>query len=599
METSGSNSGPQARLDRWLSLALATVASVSFLGYHYGGGNHSVQLPILKHYVSGDLFKNDLLLVSLDGYASLFFPLMARAVRVFGDIQLVYFTVYVLFHALTLAALAALARDIFRAGPGGVLLTWLLYLTNPLSLAGDSALAVRLQHTHVSTALLLWSLWLCFKGRREYAFALCGLAFNLHALNASYLLVLLAVDGVLSWRELGQRVWTGPLIAALAASPTLVWLARTREVIPAESFGLWLAIMRERSALHVFPSAMPAAQYAGFALLLALAALAFERAPAPALRRTCARFVLATALLCLLGFVFSELLPSATIIKAQLWRSTRWLVYLGVLFLGSYLPVAWQSGAVARVAVVAVCLGFVTQQPAFLALGLLLFFVSGRWSIPSLLLGAAAILMAARTGASDLSEQVAVPEIARAIRIVTGDENIVVCLVLALLAARLADGRVGAIWRRLLIAAGCTALLIRLFAGSQTVAAGQPWREVQRFVRDNTPQDAVILTPPYRDGFRVDSERAIVGEWKDGTQQFFSARFGFEWYARMQELGKETRAYDDFTTDQLCRLAQRYGATYIVTRGGLSHDLPVLFRNDVAAVYRLPEGASPATVGSR
>jgi hypothetical protein len=599
METQDPSTRPEPRLDGWLYLALATAASVSVVGYRFGGSNHSVQIPILKHYLKGELFRNDLLLSSLDGYASLFFPLMARAARWFGGIELLYFVVYVAFQALTLHALATLARDVFGAGRVGVLTTWLLYLTNPLSLAGDSALAARLQHTHVSTAILLWALVLYFKACRRSAFLLCGLAFDLHALNAGYVLALLSVDSAFRWRELGRRLWTGPLIAALVASPILIWLVRARDVIPAESFQLWLAIMRERSALHVFPSATPTAQYAGFALLLALAVLAFERTPAAPLRRTCARFALAVALLCLVGFVFSELIPSVTIMKAQLWRSTKWLVYLAVLFLGSYLPVAWKAGGVARAAAVFAFLGLVVHQPAFLALGLLLFLLSGRWSVPSLLVGAAAILAGARTGVSDLSEQLVAAEVARSLRLMVSDENIIICLALALLLARLADTHVRAIWRTGAVLAGCAVVLIRLFVNSQAIAVETSWHEVQRFVRDNTSVDAVILTPPYRDGFRVFSERAIVGEWKDGTQQFFSARFVFEWYARMQELGKETRAYDDFTTERLRALARRYGASYVITRGGLRHDLPVLFSNDVAVVYALGEGGPAADPGPR
>ena len=51
------------------------------------------------------------------------------------------------------------------------------------------------------------------------------------------------------------------------------------------------------------------------------------------------------------------------------------------------------------------------------------------------------------------------------------------------------------------------------------------WREVQDWVRLNTPKDAIFVTPPQEAGFRVFSERTVVGEWKDGTQQYFDEKF--------------------------------------------------------------------------
>ena len=65
----------------------------------------------------------------------------------------------------------------------------------------------------------------------------------------------------------------------------------------------------------------------------------------------------------------------------------------------------------------------------------------------------------------------------------------------------------------------------------------------------NTPKDAILVTPPQEAGFRVFSERTVVGEWKDGTQQYFDEQFASEWAARMEALGPE--GYVRLTDEQL------------------------------------------------
>jgi len=116
------------------------------------------------------------------------------------------------------------------------------------------------------------------------------------------------------------------------------------------------------------------------------------------------------------------------------------------------------------------------------------------------------------------------------------------------------------------------------------------WRDAQDWARRSTPKDAVFLTPPREAGFRVFSERTVVGEWKDGTQQYFDDAFVREWGDRMQALRGD--AYASLPDRELLDLAARYGASYIVLparpiRPGL---VPV-YRAKGYAIYRaVPAG---------
>ena len=114
-----------------------------------------------------------------------------------------------------------------------------------------------------------------------------------------------------------------------------------------------------------------------------------------------------------------------------------------------------------------------------------------------------------------------------------------------------------------------------------------PWRDVQDWVRLHTPKDAILVTPPQEAGFRVFSERTVVGEWKDGTQQYFDEQFANEWSERMQALGPE--GYARLSDQQLTDIARRFRADYVVAP--LRQKRPALreqYRNNHYAVYAVP-----------
>ena len=81
----------------------------------------------------------------------------------------------------------------------------------------------------------------------------------------------------------------------------------------------------------------------------------------------------------------------------------------------------------------------------------------------------------------------------------------------------------------------------------------------------------------------VCSRSAIVGEWKDGTQQYFDDAFVREWRARMEAVGED---YSPLPEAQLVALARRYGATYIVMPRRPRKALPEAYHNPSRVVYR-------------
>lgn len=163
-------------------------------------------------------------------------------------------------------------------------------------------------------------------------------------------------------------------------------------------------------------------------------------------------------------------------------------------------------------------------------------------------------------------------------------------------ASRLRLGR-GLTW--LLAVAGmgvCVMVPIRaerdLLASSSQANA---WTNIQLWARDYTPKNAVFLTPPEQGGFRIHSERATVGEWRDGTQAYFSAGFAKRWWDNMKETrpgityaggfvipGKELK---DLPDKELVSIATQTHANYLILPRGKERKLRLLYQNDGYAVY--------------
>jgi hypothetical protein len=582
--------GRPGRAQLLLCLLLLALAATEWRGYRFGGSHHAIQVPFVKHLADPSLFRSDPLLQTLPGYVSAFFPAMAFLGRQIGDLEAAYFAVYVLFHWLTLAALFALAFHFTRSAAVS-LLACLLYLGQASSLGGAVSYWPRLTHSHPAVALLLLAFYLHVRGRRAASLALCGITFNVHALYAAHVAFLLLFVSVLDW-WLGERPlpWREAAAFVLPALPALVLLFSRSEAIPPAELPLWLEVMRDRSGQHTFPLTVPLAVYARYLLLLSLGGLALVTADAR-VRRAAGTVAAGVLVLCAAGFVFSEWIPVPAVIKAQLLRSTKWLTLLLLVPIARLLAESWAWGGLARLGASLAFLGILLQEPAWLVAALMVYTLGAweRWPPLALLAAAGAALVSALSGAAPWPERLGLPLLGAAAQSLTSDPLVMACVFLFVLYwLAVAAERPIVAWAAVgAVLLGAVLVSVGILRGAQNAQRAEPWNDVQAWVQGHTPVDAVVLSPPYLEGFRVFSERATVGEWKDGTQQFFSWAFTKGWQERMRELKGSTRAYDRFPAPRLVELGRKNGAGYLVCRTDAALALPKLYSNAEYAVYEL------------
>lgn len=108
--------------------------------------------------------------------------------------------------------------------------------------------------------------------------------------------------------------------------------------------------------------------------------------------------------------------------------------------------------------------------------------------------------------------------------------------------------------------------------------------QVQKWLQLNTPQDAIIITPTLRAGFRIHSQRAITTSYKDGSSGLYSQSFALQWLQRQNDLHNISSK----TQTEIKNLQQKYNADFLVTFKPSGYPaFTKIFETDIFIVYKL------------
>ncbi len=122
--------------------------------------------------------------------------------------------------------------------------------------------------------------------------------------------------------------------------------------------------------------------------------------------------------------------------------------------------------------------------------------------------------------------------------------------------------------------------------------------ELYKWLREQSPKDAVYLTPPDLEGARLLGQRAIVVDWK-AVPLIPTELLG--WYERLCDVtgrhitsSSDLGGYGSIDPERLALIESKYHPDYIVLRRGAERrfpDLPVVWQNGGYSVLKL--GAAP------
>ena len=109
------------------------------------------------------------------------------------------------------------------------------------------------------------------------------------------------------------------------------------------------------------------------------------------------------------------------------------------------------------------------------------------------------------------------------------------------------------------------------------------WIATQIWAKEHTSKNCTFLTNFYSQGFRVYSQRPIVGEYKDGTISFYSKDFARKWnerrlYLQMEDSGEFVNSLDNIN--------RRYPFSLVVFNKGITVPLEKMYENEGFIIYK-------------
>jgi endo-1,4-beta-xylanase len=559
----------------WLEAAvLLAIVQVLFAGYRMGVGNQTIQIPFLKQWANPSLYANDPMVAgTLRDYPSFFFRGLAFLTH-FVDVPLLYFILHLVTSFAVLMGTYWLARTIFKDRLAGLVAALLLFAGHQRALAGDEMYSMGFTHTWAVFPLAIIGMVFLYREWHFAAFILAGVIFNLHALTGAYLVVMFGLWAIVESRTLG---W--PRVAALFGTfvflclPTVALMVKHHQVFDAE----WLNVTHIRSGDHSFPSTwwqVGTPDVPRFVLLIAFAALSLSFRPRGRQLRKTLLMAAAVGILFVFGYYFSERRAVPVILRAQLFRASRLLLVLVFVHIAFSIassfrlgllsfqkretesegePKLSKSGAILEIIAAAftlVCIavpGLLPLWPIALVVAATVALINGRLSwIQASVVGVALLVTIAAwrniefpiagfgsgLGARSLLASWPATSGLFWIGLAAGLGIWVVAKLDLDYWLRSAIVALGLLVSGLLITATYTTLV-------RDSLRADPWVAAQEWARVNTPPGSLFLTPDRVGGFRIHSERPVLCEWRDGTQAYFSADFGKQWWETLRNIHKE------------------------------------------------------------
>lgn len=563
---------------------LTSLASLTLIGYRFGDSNHGITVPILKRFIDPSLYSGDPLVATGDQFPTVFYRFLAALLPSTDWVPLAYFLLYVVSIALTYAAVFRMAVWASNGDRGTGALAVLLAMPVRTGLAGEALYRVAFSHSHLASGLDLMALALFLEGRRGLPLLILSLGVYNHALYSLYLLVPFTLMVLWEGKSLPRRTTMVRLaIGWLPVLPFLASAAAHGKPMTQE----WLDLLVLRSSHHSFPGAFgDALPDAVVWLLLGLAAATRSE---PRRLKNLSIFIFATALLFVVGTILTEFIPVKALLQFQPHRIWRFLAVILLAFMAVDIVRLWRISPLMRVLAAFYFLTiFVTGLEPLGPLVLIAVFAANQPPLPTWLrlLGAAALVTLEWPDRGVVWTEYLV-EFLRRIQNPAVFAILGAGLLVALSIRQPNRARAGLLsLLAFLMAAG--PLVVDNYRRQRSRFEQGSFFEAQTWARANTAKTAVFLTPPQEAGFRVFSERAIVGEWKDGTQQYFDDDFAREWGRRMEVvMAKDFAKYSDA---EIVALAREFGADYIVGQGR-RRKLPVVFDGGSTVVYSLPSGS--------
>lgn len=545
-------------LVRFAFFSVCTVITIGMLGYHFGTFDQASHIPFLRQMANPSLYPGDefltLRFTKYSYFWHLFVPMLKAGVLEYG-----LFVLYVASVFLTFLAIWELAMVLFASARIATLSSLVMALPH-FGFGYFNLFEFSLVNRVVVFPLLLLCMTLYLKKRYVWAWGLAGVLFNFHALTVIFVLIMYGVDTLLRWKEIKMTHIAGSFVAFIvSASPVLLWKFGSSGLM----FGPypdWFHDVNQGLLMHVFSviNVWPPFLFASLngMLLIAMTFLYIRETDGETPHRIIRNFLIATVVTIVIHTMATIYYPSVFIMQFQLLR----ISIFSILFFFMY----------------------ATAHVCRLASG-------NKKRTPEL------FLLFALLGSSMTAFLYAVGDWAYRARVFARWGRVLLCVQLVSYMVVLV----------FLIGRGLYLPQIRIFAPDT------PSTDAQLWIKNHTPNDAVIIAPPYLwslydADWRVFSERATIVTWSELLELAFIPEYYPGWVERFDSMVPGIRqqfaghfmdnqarirsAYISLPPESVRRLADRYTASFFVTEKVREYPYLLMYENAKFRVYDVRVG---------
>jgi len=546
----------RSTVHRHLLFLTVSLLTIVIIGYHFGTFDQAIHIPFLKKYADPSLFPGDQFFELRHQHYSFFWFLFQPFYRL-GILEPAMFVIHVLATHGTYWALWTLSEELFH-NPLASLLAVAAFVMPHIGFAGFPVFEFSLLNRTFVLPWLLWAIILFLRRQTLWAFALAGVMYNLHVVSVNFVMAMFLFAGLREWRQVGWRTLALVMVVfVVCALPVLIWkfgnssadLTARRE---------WFDIIARGTLYNLFYLVAPYPHIlfitASGLSALALFYIARRRHPSPEHDRTLTNFVYAALIILVVQVLTAQWYPATIIVQSQIIRAGLFILIFGYVYFARYVAGRYQAGEAGGL------------DSGLRAAALI---VSPLPPVTLLIWGMGQLVGSARWR-------------------------------VALAALSLLGLFAGTLW---------LVFGYRLWhPGIYIYARPTEWYKAQLWAKENTPKDAVFITPPhlwwlYESDWRVFSERSTVSTHSELLEAAFAPEYMDYWKPRFEAVapGALARfqgnffenldivagAYYSLATDDVLGVACAYNASYLVVEKPHLRDFPIVYENAGFVIYDL------------
>ena len=601
-------------------VVLALILLAAFLltnGYTYGWDDQHLEIPLLKNLIDPQLYAGDYYVESLrQHFSSFLYPLLAFLIDV-KQIPAAYFVLYLLSRYFFFFFSLKLWKTI-----SGETSTAVFVVLVSLSLGRVEEFLYRtFSHQEFALAIILAGLVLFYRDRFVWAAAVFGMAANFHSLYSLFPFLYMQAHFLLEVRQLGwRRIWQTAGVFVLCALPVLVWTwrqAHAGAVSVSPSVEEWLPLYRLACPQNfIFLDQTLAGAFASTTVFFQITRhywpifllFLFNQGFHSAFRhdRKTQTLMGTGTFFIVVSFIFTYIAPSRLFLDLNLIRNLQFMLFFLIGYTAIFLARCAKTYSLVTVLGLAAWLPFFRfggQVFSFSVIGLIGVLLMARSpgvrksylrqgvGIGLVLLSVLAIGWNMSRHAYSLSVYFAI-----------GFAAVAVLLACWIGSRRMRDQKLPKallLWIPVVVMLGHFTYYhfhrnkIEHLAQGGYWQLNKNWIDMQHYVRENTPPDALLLVPydMTMGGFRIFSERRIICSYRDCGIVGFDYRAAREWQQRVRDIEPFKVFAAGDVTPAIENAIMKYKVQYIVFMNYMAPaSNPIIervYQNGVFSLYKV------------